>query len=79
MLPKLRKLNLNGNVIETCKDFSGHNTLEILELRKNKTKKMQRSRKYAKSNRTLHFRKRFRRFPRAPSLTFPQRITFGHQ
>ena len=37
-LPKLRKLNLNENKIDSCEDFQGHPTLEVLELRKNKLK-----------------------------------------
>ena len=37
-LPRLRKLNLNENKIDSCEDFQGHPTLEVLELRKNKLK-----------------------------------------
>lgn len=37
-LPRLRKLNLNDNKIDTCEEFQGHPTLEVLELRKNKLK-----------------------------------------
>ena len=36
--PILRHLNLNENEIETCADFTGHQRLEVLELRKNKIK-----------------------------------------
>jgi Leucine-rich repeat (LRR) protein len=36
--PKLRKLNLTGNVIEDCYEFKGHPTLETLILNKNKLK-----------------------------------------
>ena len=39
--PKLRKLNLNSNVIETCANFQGHPNLELLEIRKNKLKKLE--------------------------------------
>lgn len=34
--PILKHLNLNENEIESCADFTGHQTLKILELRKNK-------------------------------------------
>ncbi len=35
-LPKLRKLNLSYNQIDSCEEFEGHPNLELLELRKNK-------------------------------------------
>jgi len=35
-LPKLRRLNLNYNLIDSCDEFEGHPNLELLELRKNR-------------------------------------------
>jgi len=35
-LPKLKRLNLNYNLIDSCDEFEGHPNLELLELRKNK-------------------------------------------
>jgi len=37
-LPRLKKLNLNENGIDSCEDLQGHPALEVLELRKNKLK-----------------------------------------
>lgn len=39
-LPSLRRLNLTENEIAVVEDWAGHDTLEILELRKNKLKKL---------------------------------------
>ncbi len=40
-VPKLRKLNLNGNRIEDLTEFKGHHALEILELRKNRLQNLE--------------------------------------
>jgi len=37
-LPRLRKLILSENLIESCEEFQGHANLEILDLGKNKLK-----------------------------------------
>lgn len=39
-LPSLRKLNLNENEISSIKEWKGHATISILELRKNKFRKL---------------------------------------
>jgi len=39
-LPMLRNLNLNENEIESCENFTGHDNLEVLEIRKNKLKNL---------------------------------------
>jgi len=40
-VPKLRKLNLNGNRLEDLSEFKGHHTLEVLEIRKNRLKSLE--------------------------------------
>ena len=36
----LKKINLSENEISTCENFTGHDNLELLELRKNKLRNL---------------------------------------